>query len=44
MFSSLHLAVDLHVVTDDIERARDGCFVARSLRCSVDVTAEVKGS
>lgn len=50
-FTSVHLAVDLHVTAPDVERARKlvedtktRCFVARSLRCPVDVTAEIRAS
>lgn len=51
MFSSISLAVEVHVVAGDvaqtraaIERAKSQCFVARSLRCPVDVIADVRVS
>lgn len=51
MFSSISLAVELHVVAGDVARtrsiidqAKSQCFVARSLRCPVEVVADVRVS
>lgn len=50
-FTSINLLIDLTVVPGDVERARKlvndtiaRCFVARSLKCPVDVVAEVHAS
>lgn len=50
-FASMRLAIDVTVVADDVERvrallarAKNGCFVANSLRCSVELTVEVTAS
>ena len=47
----MRLAVDVTVVADDVERvrallarAKNGCFVANSLRCPVELTVEVTAS
>jgi peroxiredoxin-like protein len=50
-FTSVDLALVLSVLTDETDRARKlvdeakrHCFVAKSLRCPVEVTAEVTAS
>lgn len=50
-FSSMHLALEVRVLAGDVERtravvedAKKRCFVAASLRCPVDVIADVTAS
>lgn len=50
-FASMHLAVEIRVLGDDVERtralvedAKSHCFVAASLRCPVVLTATVTAS
>lgn len=50
-FTGIQLALALRVVADDVERARkialdtkERCFVARSLKCPVQVSVEVTAS
>jgi len=50
-FTSMHLALEITVVGDDVERARavaadakGQCFVAASLRCPVELVVDVKAS
>jgi organic hydroperoxide reductase OsmC/OhrA len=50
-FSSMHLALEITVLADDVERARGvaadaktHCFVAASLRCPVELVVDVKAS
>ena len=51
VFTSIDLALALSVVVDDAERARKlvdeakrQCFVAKSLRCPVEVSVEISAS
>ncbi len=50
-FTGIRLALTLRVVADDVERARklaidtkERCFVAKSLKCPVQVSVEVSAS
>jgi organic hydroperoxide reductase OsmC/OhrA len=50
-FTSIHLALDVRVTSDEIELtrrlledAKRHCFVANTLRCPVSVSADVKAS
>ena len=50
-FASMHLAIEITVVADDVTRAqalaldaKGRCFVAASLRCPVEMVADVKAS
>ena len=50
-FSAMHLAIEVTVLRDDMERtrvvvhdAKEHCFVAASLRCPVELTVDVKAS
>lgn len=50
-FTAVNLAITLRVVADDVERARklaldskERCFVAKSLKCPVNVSVEVTAS
>jgi organic hydroperoxide reductase OsmC/OhrA len=50
-FTSIDLAVHVHVASDDVDRTRrmldetkERCFVARSLRCPVSLSVEVSRS
>jgi organic hydroperoxide reductase OsmC/OhrA len=50
-FTSVHLAIDVRALADDVQRTRNvieeakkHCFVATSLRCPVDIVANVTAS